>query len=57
MTAATKTTPRAARTPISHDRGTLPSRSTRLLGVLFLGTVYSLPGTGVTVGVTRGAGV
>ena len=55
--AATKTTPRAARTPKSHDFGTLPSRSTRLLGVLFLGTVYSLPGTGVTVGVARGAGV
>ncbi len=57
MMAAMKTTPSAARTPTSHGRGILPSRSTWLLGGFFPDTAHSLPGTGVTVGVTRGAGV
>ena len=55
MTATTNTTTTAASTPSSHGIGILPSRSVWLLGRFF--TAHSLPGTGVTVGVARGAGV
>ena len=57
MTATMTTTTSATSTPSSHGRGTLTSRSTWLLGSGFLITAHSLPGVGVAVGVTRGAGV
>ena len=55
MMATTISTTSAASTPSSHGMGILPSSSVGLLGRFF--TAHSLPGTGVTVGVTRGAGV